>query len=408
MANVAVIGAQWGDEGKGKIVDWLSRARRRGGALPGRPQCRPHPGHRQCRIQAEPACPRAWCARASSRSSATAWWSIPGRCSSEIEAIRAKGVTVTPAIAARRRQRDADPALARRASTARARRRAATGKIGTTGRGIGPAYEDKVGRRAHPPVRSRRSREPRRPSSTTCCCTTTRCCAGSARPKSIAAPLLRSLREIAPKVLPYADRCGERLDEARRARQAHSVRGRAGRDARCRSRHLSLRHLLATPSPARPPSGSGIGTGAVGYVLGITKAYTTRVGSGPFPTELTDEIGQTLGERGKEFGVVTGRKRRCGWFDAVLVRQAVKIGGIDGIALTKLDVLDGFAEIKICVGYRLRARPSDYLPAGTDRPGCGRAGLRNLEGLERNHARRARLGRASGIWRSNTSAASKS
>ena len=237
-------------------------------------------------------------------------------------------------------------------------------KIGTTGRGIGPAYEDKVGRRAlrlcdladsaslgtkveallvHHNALLR----------------------GLGAPEVEAAPLLKALREIAPKVLPYADRVWERLDQARKDGKRILFEGAQG--VMLDVDHGTYPYVTSSHThPGQAASGSGIGTGAVGYVLGITKAYTTRVGSGPFPTELTDKVGQLLGERGKEFGVVTGRKRRCGWFDAVMVRQAVKVAGINGIALTKLDVLDGFPEIKVCVGYRLDGKLIHYLPASTE------------------------------------------
>ena len=155
-------------------------------------------------------------------------------------------------------------------------------------------------------------------------------------------------------------------------------------------------------------TGSGIGVGAVGYVLGITKAYTTRVGSGPFPTELHDEIGQTLGERGREFGTVTGRKRRCGWFDAALVRQSVKVGGINGIALTKLDVLDGFEELKICIGYDIDGKRFDYLPSADAPAGRGQAGLRERSKAGPNPPRARAPGPSCRRPRSSTSAASRS
>jgi adenylosuccinate synthase len=176
-----------------------------------------------------------------------------------------------------------------------------------------------------------------------------------------AAPLLQSLIEIAPKVLPYADQVWQRLDEARRAGRRILFEGAQG--AMLDVDHGTYPYVTSSHThPGQAASGAGIGPSAVGYVLGITKAYTTRVGSGPFPTELFDSIGQLLGERGKEFGVVTGRKRRCGWFDAVMVRQAVKVTGITGIALTKLDVLDGFEKIEVCTGYRRGDTVLDRLP----------------------------------------------
>ncbi len=177
------------------------------------------------------------------------------------------------------------------------------------------------------------------------------------------APLQEKLLEIAPKILPFADRIWERLDEAKRGGKRILFEGAQG--TMLDVDHGTYPFVTSSHTVAgQAAAGSGIGPGAVGYVLGITKAYTTRVGSGPFPTELTDEIGQRLGERGREFGTVTGRKRRCGWFDAVMVRQAIKVGGITGIALTKLDVLDGFTELKVCTGYRLDGETLHHLPPG--------------------------------------------
>jgi len=165
-------------------------------------------------------------------------------------------------------------------------------------------------------------------------------------------------------VLPYADACWRILDEARRTGRRILFEG--AQAAMLDVDHGTYPYVTSSNTLAgQAAAGAGIAPSSVGFVLGISKAYTTRVGSGPFPTELTDEIGQMLGDRGKEFGVVTGRPRRCGWFDAVMVRQAIKFGGIDGIALTKLDVLDGFEEIKICTGYRRGGKTYDYMPAGT-------------------------------------------
>ncbi|HLJ65454.1 MAG TPA: adenylosuccinate synthetase, partial [Stellaceae bacterium] len=166
-----------------------------------------------------------------------------------------------------------------------------------------------------------------------------------------------------PKVLPFADTVWRLLDEARRAGRRILFEGAQG--IMLDVEHGTYPFVTSSAThPGQAACGSGLGPAAVGFVLGITKAYTTRVGSGPFPTELHDEVGRLLGERGREFGVVTGRKRRCGWFDAVMVRQAIKVAGIHGIALTKLDVLDGFPEIKVAVGYRLRGETLHHLPAG--------------------------------------------
>ena len=210
------------------------------------------------------------------------------------------------------------------------------------------------------------------------------------------AELLAGLREIAPKVLPYAAPVWRLLDEARRAGRRILFEGAQG--AMLDVDHGTYPFVTSsnTLAGAGRRRGRGSRPAAVGFVLGITKAYTTRVGAGPFPTELTDAIGQTLGERGREFGTVTGRRRRCGWFDAVAVRQAVKTGGIDGIALTKLDVLDGFDEVKFCTAYRCDGEAYDYVPAGTTTQAEARAGLRDRRRLARKHPRRALLGRFAG------------
>ncbi|HEX4185696.1 MAG TPA: adenylosuccinate synthetase, partial [Stellaceae bacterium] len=176
--------------------------------------------------------------------------------------------------------------------------------------------------------------------------------------------LVAALRAVAPKILPYADTVWRLIDEARRSRRRILFEGAQG--AMLDVDHGTYPYVTSSNTLAgQVAAGAGIAPAAIGFVLGITKAYTTRVGAGPFPTELDDGIGQLLGERGREFGTVTGRKRRCGWFDAVAVRQAVKTGGIDGIALTKLDVLDGFDEVQFCTAYRRNGETYDYVPAST-------------------------------------------
>jgi adenylosuccinate synthase len=173
----------------------------------------------------------------------------------------------------------------------------------------------------------------------------------------------KELESVAPLVLPYMDAVWSLLEQKRREGKRILFEGAQG--ALLDVDHGTYPFVTSSNTvSAQAATGSGLGPGAIGYVLGICKAYTTRVGEGPFPTEQNNEIGKTLGERGKEFGVVTGRPRRCGWFDAVLVRQTVRICGIDGLALTKLDILDGFEEIKVCVAYKLDGREIDYLPAG--------------------------------------------
>ncbi len=359
MANVAVVGSQWGDEGKGKIVDWLSEradvvVRFQGGHNAG------HTVVIDGVTYALSLLPSG-VVRAGKLSIIGNGVVInPWALLEEIELVRAKGVDVTPE--SLRIAENATLILPFHSEIDRAREEArGTSKIGTTGRGIGPAYEDKVGRRA------------------------IRVC-DLADPDNLAArleqllfhhnallrglgaheidkqELLSALIEVAPKILPYADRVWERLDEARRAGRRILFEGAQG--AMLDVDHGTYPFVTSSNTLAGQAAvGSGLGPGAVNYVLGITKAYTTRVGSGPFPTELQDEIGRGLGERGREFGTVTGRKRRCGWFDAVIVRQAVKVCGIDGIALTKLDVLDGLQELKICTAYRHKGETLHHLPA---------------------------------------------
>ena len=230
---------------------------------------------------------------------------------------------------------------------------------------------------------------------------------GLGRPEVGREVLLRELAEIAPKVLPYVDNVWALLDRERRARKRILFEGAQG--ALLDVDHGTYPFVTSSNTVAAQAAiGSGLGPGAIGYVLGLAKAYTTRVGSGPFPTELMDAIGEKLGERGQEFGVNTGRKRRCGWFDACLVRQVVRVSGINGIALTKLDVLDGFAEIKVGVGYDLDGERIDSLPAGTERAGAGQAGLPELRGLDAIDARARAAGRICRRRRSSTCARSRS
>jgi len=359
MANVAVIGAQWGDEGKGKIVDWLSEradvvVRFQGGHNAGHTLVI---GNVEYRLSLLPSgVVRPGKLSVIGNGVVVDPWALL----KEIETIREKGVVVTPATL--KLAENAVLILPSHAQIDRAREEASGAqKIGTTGRGIGPAYEDKVGRRA---IR-------------VCDLADVASLGGkldrllmhhNALLRGLGAPevdrgaLLRDLAEIAPRILPYADRVWERLDAARRAGKRILFEGAQG--AMLDVDHGTYPYVTSSNTVAgQAAAGSGMGPGGVGYVLGITKAYTTRVGSGPFPTELTDAIGQRLGERGREFGTVTGRKRRCGWFDAVMVRQAIKVAGIAGIALTKLDVLDGLSELRVCTAYRRGAETFNHLPA---------------------------------------------
>jgi adenylosuccinate synthase len=359
MANVAVVGAQWGDEGKGKIVDWLSQradvvVRFQGGHNAGHTLVI---GNVEYRLSLLPS----GVVRPDKLSIIGNGVVIdPWALLHEIELIRDKGVTVSPdnlKIA-----ENAALILPSHAEIDRARE-AVRGdrRIGTTGRGIGPAYEDKVGRRA---IRLCDLADPKSLSEKL----DDLLLHHNALLRALDAPdvdrtsLFQALLQVAPKVLPFADTVWQRLDEARRAGKRILFEGAQG--VMLDVDHGTYPYVTSSNThPGTAASGAGMGPGAVGYVLGITKAYTTRVGSGPFPTELKDAVGEKLGARGKEFGVVTGRKRRCGWFDAVLVRQAVKVAGITGIALTKLDVLDGFPEIKVCTAYRWRGETLNHLPA---------------------------------------------
>jgi adenylosuccinate synthase len=359
MGNVAVVGAQWGDEGKGKIVDWLSEradvvVRFQGGHNAGHTLV---VGNVEYKLSLLPS----GVVRGKLSIIGNGVVVDPWALLKEIDTMRGKGLDISPA-----NLKLADNAaliLPSHGALDRAREeRRGDKKIGTTGRGIGPAYEDKVGRRAIRvcDLADKRALEDRVDEVLLHHNALLR---GLDAPEVNRRELLGALREVGPKVLPYADTCWRVLDEVRRAGRRVLFEG--AQAAMLDVDHGTYPYVTSSNTLAgQAAAGAGIAPSAIGFVLGICKAYTTRVGSGPFPTELTDAIGKTLGERGREFGVVTGRPRRCGWFDAVMVRQAIKLGGIDGIALTKLDVLDGFEEIKVCTGYRRGNKTYDYFPAG--------------------------------------------
>ncbi|MFD2264289.1 adenylosuccinate synthase [Lacibacterium aquatile] len=360
MSNVVVVGSQWGDEGKGKIVDWLSEradivVRFQGGH---------NAGHTLVidGVTYKLALLPSGVVRQNKLSIIGNGVVVdPWALLAEIEKIAGQGVSITAD-----NLQLADNAaliLPLHGAIDRAREEASgANKIGTTGRGIGPAYEDKVARRA---IRVCDLAEP-----DTLPGKIERLLAHhNALLKGLGAELIKAeevmaqLTELAPKLLPFAKPVWRTLAEAHKAGKRILFEGAQG--SMLDVDHGTYPFVTSSNTVAgQAAAGSGMGPGAVGYILGITKAYTTRVGSGPFPTELFDEIGEGLGRRGKEFGVNTGRKRRCGWFDAVMVRQAIKLSGIDGIALTKLDILDGVEEIKICTGYRLDGQEIDYFPAG--------------------------------------------
>ncbi|MGB1027193.1 MAG: adenylosuccinate synthase, partial [Rhodospirillaceae bacterium] len=358
MTNVAVVGSQWGDEGKGKVVDWLSEradvvVRFQGGH---------NAGHtlvvdgKTYKLSLLPS----GVVRGKPSVIGNGVVIDPWALFDEIERLREQGVHATPDLL--HVAENAVLILPLHGNLDRAREEAAgASKIGTTGRGIGPAYEDKVARRA---VRvcdlsDRSVLEFKVERLLTHHNALLR---GLGQPELDGQEVLDSLLSIADKLLPYAKPVWRELEGMRRQGKRILFEGAQGT-------MLDVDHgtypfvTSSNTVAANAAAGCGMGPGSIGYVLGITKAYTTRVGSGPFPTELDDEIGQTLGERGHEFGTVTGRARRCGWFDAVMVRQAVMTGGIDGIALTKLDVLDGILELKVCTGYRLGGMVLDYFPA---------------------------------------------
>ena len=360
MANVVVVGSQWGDEGKGKIVDWLSEradivARFQGGHNAG------HTLVIDGTVYKLSLLPSGIVREGKISVIGNGVVIDPWALLAEIETLQNQGVAISPdnlkiaenAVLILPVHQDLDAARESAASEG--------SKIGTTKRGIGPAYEDKVGRRAlrvrdltdldalpakiehllqhHNALRR-----------------------GFGQPDADAYALLQKLRDVADKITPYAEPVWRLLHEARRQGKRILFEGAQG--TLLDIDHGTYPFVTSSNTVAGQAAiGSGIGPSALSHVLGITKAYTTRVGEGPFPTEQDNEIGQKLGERGHEFGTVTGRKRRCGWVDAVLVKQAVQTGGIDGIALTKLDVLDGFDEIKICTGYMLDEEPINWLPA---------------------------------------------
>ena len=360
MANVTVVGAQWGDEGKGKIVDWLSEradivVRFQGGHNAGHTLVI---GDNTYKLSLLPSgVVRPGKLGVIGNGVVVDPWAL----TQEIEQLKSQGVAVS-----RENLRIAENATLilppHRELDVLREAAAGAGKIGTTGRGIGPAYEDKVGRRAIR-VQDLRNLDTLGPKVDRILVHHNALRRGLGHPELSKEKLMAELAEIAPKILPFMDVTWDLLDRARRSGKRILFEGAQG--ALLDIDHGTYPFVTSSNTiAAQAATGSGLGPRAIGNVLGIAKAYTTRVGSGPFPTELDDEIGNRLGERGHEFGTVTGRKRRCGWFDATLVRQTIKVAGIDGIALTKLDVLDGFDEIKVGVSYKLNGEDFDRFPAG--------------------------------------------
>jgi adenylosuccinate synthase len=360
MTNVVVVGAQWGDEGKGKIVDWLSEradtvVRFQGGHNAGHTLVI---GGTTYKLSLLPSgVVRPGKLGVIGNGVVVDPWALIA----EIDRLAEQGVVITHENL--RVAENATLILPLHRELDQLREEAAgSGKIGTTGRGIGPAYEDKVGRRAIR-VQDLKNLDTLGPKVDRILVHHNALRRGLQKPEISAAELMCELTEVAPKILPFMDVTWHLLDQQRRAGKRILFEGAQG--ALLDIDHGTYPFVTSSNTVAAQAAiGSGVGPKVIGYVLGIAKAYTTRVGAGPFPTELLDDIGQKLGERGHEFGVVTGRARRCGWFDATLVRQTIKVAGIDGIALTKLDVLDGFDEIKVCVGYELDGERMDRLPAG--------------------------------------------
>ena len=361
MANVVVIGSQWGDEGKGKIVDWLSEradvvVRFQGGHNAGHTLVVDGKTYKLSLL------PSGVVRDGKMSVIGNGVVFDPHAFVAEMERLREQGVDVTPD-----RLRIAENtalilSVHRELDGLREDAASNSGtKIGTTRRGIGPAYEDKVGRRAIR-VMDLANMETLPAKVDRLLTHHNALRRGLNEPEIAHDTIMAELTSVADAILPFVDKVWKLLDQRRRAGARILFEGAQGT-------FLDIDHgtypfvTSSNTISGQAATGSGLGPGAVDYVLGITKAYTTRVGEGPFPTEQDNEIGQFLGERGHEFGVVTGRKRRCGWFDAVMVRQAVTVNGITGIALTKLDVLDGLDEIRVCVGYELDGERIDYLPA---------------------------------------------
>jgi len=358
MANVVVVGSQWGDEGKGKIVDWLSEqadivVRFQGGHNAGHTLVI---GNQVYKLSLLPSgVVRGGKLSVIGNGVVVDLKALIG----EIETLREKGVAVTPDTL---RIAENATLILPLHQELDAMRESGSGKIGTTKRGIGPAYEDKVGRRAirFMDLADLPALTPKLERLLTHHNALRR---GHGMPEVDCQALYNDLAALAPKVLPYMDTVWSLLDNKRREGKRILFEGAQG--ALLDIDHGTYPFVTSSNTvAAQAATGSGLGPNAINYVLGICKAYTTRVGDGPFPTEQDNEIGKLIGERGREFGTVTGRARRCGWFDAVLVRQTVRTSGISGLALTKLDILDGLDEIKVCTGYRLDGRVIDYLPAG--------------------------------------------
>jgi len=362
MKNVVVVGSQWGDEGKGKIVDWLSSEadvviRFQGGHNAGHTLVIDGVTYKLRLL------PSGIVRKNKISIIGNGVVVDPWALLDEIEEIKSKGVDVA----------QKNLIISEAASLILPFHRemdeiredvAGKAKIGTTRRGIGPAYEDKVGRRSIR-VMDLVSEKNLNHRLETVLMHHNAIRKGLGKEIYKKDKLMKDLLKIAPEILKYSQPVWKKIDEFKSQDKKILFEGAQG--ILLDVDHGTYPFVTSSNTvAAAAATGSGCGPNSINYVLGITKAYTTRVGEGPFPTELTDEIGEELGTRGKEFGTVTSRKRRCGWFDGVLVRQTIKISGIDGIALTKLDVLDELDEIKMCIAYELGGKKIDYLPAAVD------------------------------------------
>ena len=362
MKNVVVVGSQWGDEGKGKIVDWLSSEadvviRFQGGH---------NAGHTlvidgityKLRLLPSGIVRKNKISVIGNGVVVDPWAFLE-----EIKEIKSKGVEISEKNLILSEAANLILPFHREMDEIR-EDTAGKAKIGTTRRGIGPAYEDKVGRRSIR-VMDLISEENLNHRLETVLMHHNAIRKGLGKEIFQKDKLKKELLKIAPEILKYSQPVWKKIDEFKQQKKKILFEGAQG--ILLDVDHGTYPFVTSSNTVASSAAtGSGCGPNSINYVLGITKAYTTRVGEGPFPTELTDSIGEQLGQKGKEFGTVTSRKRRCGWFDGVLVRQTIKISGIDGIALTKLDVLDELDEIKICVAYQLDGKKIDYLPAAVD------------------------------------------
>ena len=381
MTNVAVIGAQWGDEGKGKVVDWLAEradvvVRFQGGHNAGHTL---QVANETYKLSLLPS----GVVRGTLSIIGNGVVVDPWALMEEIERLRGQGVPVSPEMLRLAENATLILPFYGRVDQLREQRRG-KGAIGTTGRGIGVAYEDKAGRRAirvadlydDATLRDKVGHLLEHHNALL---------RGWGAEEIAPEELIAELKQIRGPLAPYVDCVWERLDELRRSGSRILFEGAQG--ILLDVDHGTYPFVTSSNTVAAAAAvGSGMGPGAVGYVLGIAKAYTTRVGGGPFPTELQDEVGARLAERGREFGTVTGRPRRCGWFDAAAVRQAVRLSGMDGIALTKLDVLDGLDALEVCTGYRIGGRMLSRLPASQAEQAAVEPVYERLEGWSESTA----------------------